>query len=162
MKRISLSRYPILVGAVVAMALAIVLDKVFDVFVNGENSSHAAGHLTYAVPALLFAFSLIRLDPPPKPTESGRRSRRALTAGLLLLGIGGATEAIGAFGKGTYNSGFNALTALHDLGLLLTLAGTFAIFMSALLFLLSFRASKTPRPIIHLICVALILFFVIR
>lgn len=162
MNRITANRYPVLVGAVLAVALAIVLDKVFDGLVNSEHSSHAAGHLTYTVPALLLAFSLIRVTPPPKPTESGRQNRRTLIAGLLALGIGGATEAIGAFGKGNYDSGFDVVTALHDLGLLLTFVGLFTVLISVVLAVLSLRQQKTPRAVVYLICVALILLFVIR
>lgn len=160
--RISSSRYPVIVSAVLAIALAIVLDKVFDALVGGEKTSHAVGHLTYALPALLLVFSLVKFCPPPKPTSPGRRSRNLLVAGLSTLGVGGVAESIGATDRGNYDSGFDAVTALHDLGLLLTFVGMFTIFFGAVLLLLSLRQSKAPRALVFLLCAALVLLFVIR
>ena len=152
MKSKVMKHYSTIASAVFAIALGIVLDRLFDLVVDGENSSHAAGHLTYVVPAFLFAFALFRFSPPPKPTNIGRLSRKTLIVGLLTLGIGGSLEAIGAFGRGNYDSGFDPVTAIHDLGLILTFLGMITISISIVLVLLSLGQRRIPRNVVILIC----------
>lgn len=162
MKRISSGRCPTIVGAVLTIALVIVLDKVSDALVNGENSSHAAGHLAYAIPALLLAFFLIWLCPPPKPTGLGRRSRQALIAGLLLLGAGGVTEAIGAFGYAGDESRIGILTTIHGSSWMLSFPGALILLTGVVLGVISLFQHRTTRALVFLVCASVVIFLIIR
>lgn len=71
---------------------------------------------------------------------------------MLTLGIGGSLEAIGAFGRGNYDSGFDPVSAAHDLGLILTFLGMITISISVVLVLLSLGQRRTPRTVVILIC----------
>lgn len=85
-------------------------------------AEHAVGHAAMAVPFLLLLVLVLTVWPAPPPTRLGRMGRVGLIAGLAGVGGGGLSEAAGALGYAESRPN-ETLQAVHDLGVLVTLAG---------------------------------------
>ena len=132
-----LKRHCAIVSALLAIALTVILIIVSNALIKSENPNHAATHLSTTIPALLLAFSLARICQPPKPTRIGKWSRRSLIVGLVLLGIGAITEAIGAFGYRGNESVIDVLTTIHNSSFIFALPGLFIMLIGMALGIVS-------------------------
>lgn len=104
----------------------------------GDRGEHAASHILVALPAMLLMAAALKVWPPPHPATASRSARRALVAGLLILTIGNALEAVGAYGY-EGNTEVSSLARAHAMaipigvvGVLLTAFGAVASILTNL------------------------------
>jgi hypothetical protein len=88
----------------------------------GPVAEHAVGHGAMALPFVILVVLVQVVWPAPPPTSLGRAGRVVLVVGLAAFGGGAALEAVGALGY-TEPEPNAALSALHDIGVYVTLAG---------------------------------------
>lgn len=138
-------RHSALLSLLAAVLLAVALSVLSRALIESENPGHAADHLSVAIPALLLAFALARLCPPPKPTRIARWARGAAITGLVLVGASLALEALGAFGYEGDESKIGALTTLHITAFVLQIPGALVLLISAVLAALSLPQRRTPH-----------------
>lgn len=138
-------RHSAILSLLGAVLLAIALSVLSNALIERENPSHAADHLSVAIPALLLAFVLARLCPQPKPTRIARSARRSVVIGLFFLGASLFLEAVGAFGYAGDESNIDALTTLHNAAFVLQLPGALVVFVGAVLAVLSLPQQRSPR-----------------
>ena len=139
-----MAHYPAILSVLLAIGLAVVLLLVSGALIEAENPSHAAFHLSVAIPALVLAFALFRLCRPPKPTRIGRWSRYALVAGLVLIAGSLVIEAIGAFGYAGDSVRIEVLRTIHNDAWMIGFPGAFILLIGVVLAVLSVPQRRTP------------------
>ncbi|MGH2603268.1 MAG: hypothetical protein ACRDJ9_28280 [Dehalococcoidia bacterium] len=98
----------------------------------GPVAEHAVGHAAMAAPILLLLLLAATVWPSPPPTRLGSGARLVLLGGLAALGGGGLLEGLGALGYAEPTPRAT-LQAIHDIGVLVTIAGLPLTFAGGLL-----------------------------
>jgi hypothetical protein len=105
----------VLAAALLALALLLPLEG---------NVDHAIGHLSLAIPVLLFLAAVVFTWPPLGVGRPARWVRIVLLVALAMFGGGLVLEALGAFGYSEDPLGeANDLAVLHDIGVSVSSSG---------------------------------------